>query len=97
MAFKVGQAVIFLKSVYEGHTEKQVITASTVVKSDRDQVRVVGETDPRYSAFVWPDLPECRELLQAGLDLAAERKRLETAHYVRTLELGNEMTRRGLK
>ena len=53
--------------------------------------------DQLYAAFIWPDIPECRTLLEDILALAAKHKAESGAMLSRQYEMLNELTRKGLK
>jgi hypothetical protein len=53
--------------------------------------------DQLYAAFIWPDLPETRILLEDILALAAKHKAESGAMLSRQYELLNELTRKRLK
>ena len=102
--FKIGQKVIWIaydpgvipmeKKIFEGEITK--IGTSGVEASIYVDNHHKAE-DQLYTAFVWPDIPETRQLLQEILDQTKRHKEEEKALATRMLQLSNEMVRRGLK
>lgn len=100
MAFQIGAKVIYLR--HTGYRREQVIKDSTITKLNKrgDEMWVDHQHKPEdclYSAFAYPDISECRELL---VDIIAQSARHELENkdiLTRQIQVSNEMVRRGLK
>jgi hypothetical protein len=97
--FKVGQKVIFT-----GHDNddisKTVIKSGTVSKVGRDTVWLEGRykaEDQVYSAFLYPDIPECRQLLEGIVSMGERHKKEGDEMTSAVYKMNNDLIRRGLK
>lgn len=72
--FKPGDKIIWTDGVAN---RKPSIFEGTVRSASRDEVRLEGEEFPRFAAFMYPDTPECRDFLAAGIAHGEMVKQLE--------------------
>jgi len=95
--FKTGDKVIWVNDsdadVYQ-HEIKYGVIAS---QKNRDECMLVGEKYPRFSAFLYPDIPECVEHLKCGIDLRIKQKQEMDQYMGETYQLNNSLVLRGLK
>lgn len=88
--FKVGTKVIWFD---DGKIHDGVIASVR----NTNEVVLVGERYPRYSAFLYPDTLECQQFLLDGIALLEKQKKESDEYMVATYKLNNELVRRGLK
>jgi hypothetical protein len=93
--FKSGTTVIWSDTAPE--TGKFVIHSGIVQYSNKDSTRLVGEEFPRYTAFLYPDIPEAHELINKQYQLALKHKQEDDAMMKEVYEFNNELVRKGLK
>jgi hypothetical protein len=98
MNFKVNTAVVFLGN--HNSTLVPVIKSGTITKVGRDTVWLDNAHKPEdqvFAAFLYPDTPECRQFLQAQIDLRAKIRKMEDEFMAYTYQFNNELVRKGLK
>ena len=98
MNFKINTRVVFQGN--NNSTLVPMIKEGLITKVGRDTVWLDGAHKPEdqvYAAFLYPDTPECREFLQAQIDLRAKIKKMEDEFMVYTYQFNNELVRKGLK
>lgn len=95
---KTGDRVLYVVTGADPYDSR--VCAGVLTSYDRSECVVKfedGVVRHLYSAFVFPDLPECREHLQNGIDMRRAHKDDETEHSKATYALLNDLTRRGLR
>jgi hypothetical protein len=98
--FSVGTKVILLTT--EEDSLQQVLEEGVItrVSTNGDIVWLDNPPSPkgcRYNAFIFPDIPECRKLLEDTLEMQAKHKAESDALYVRQVQLNNALIHNGLK
>lgn len=97
--FKIGQQVIFIGNNNNDVT-KQELKGGKITRVGKDTVWLDNQhkaEDQMYAAFLWPDNEVCRGHLQAMLDMRRRHTEENDLMFERTLILGNEMIKEGLK
>lgn len=98
MNFKINTRVVFQGN--NNSTLVPMIKEGLITKVGRDTVWLDGAHKPAdqvYAALLYPDTPECREFLQAQIDLRKRIKQMEDEFMAYTYQFNNELVRKGLK
>ncbi len=95
--FKHMQSVIWIDTDNQG---KQYIADGTALSHVKETVKVLredGTTIPMYDAFLWPNLPGPKLLLETTIAMN-ERHKLESAElFKETLQMNNLCVKEGWK
>lgn len=98
MNFKINTRVVFQGS--HNSTLVPMIKEGVITRVGTRSVWLDHNHKPEdqvYAAFLYPDTPECREFLQAGIDLRTKIKKMEDEFMAYTYQFNNELIRKGLK
>lgn len=96
--FKLHTAVIYRGN--NNHTLIPEIKSGVITKVGRDTVWLDNahkSEDQVYAAFLYPDTPECRAFLQAGIDLSLKHQAEQTTRMTEEYQFNNALVRAGLK
>ena len=98
MAFKVGAKIIYIT---QDDNMNSFIKEGTVTKVKNSMEMWIDNRhkteDCLYQSFAYPDIPECRQFLQAGIDMR-KRYKAEEDEYMKQMHiLNNQLVRKGLK
>lgn len=98
MAFKVGAKIIYIT---QDDSRNSFIKEGTVTKVKGFMEMWIDNRhkaeDCLYQSFAYPDIPECRQFLQAGIDMKKRHKAEEDEYMKQTYILNNQLVREGLK
>lgn len=89
MPLVIGQKVLYLSGTAL-NPSKQVVTEAVITKITPDSVQLDGK-DWYYTAFVYPDIPEVRELFADMIALAVKQEEENTTMLKRQFALGNAL------
>lgn len=94
---QIGSKVIYLGTSWDnGNDGNQILKSGTITKLGKDVVWLDHQhksEDCLYSAFMYPDVPICREHLQAILDMIARHKQEQGDMQSKTYKLKNAIAR----
>ena len=94
--FKIGANVIFRGN--DNQTLDPVIKRGTITKLGKDTVWLDNAHKPEdqvYTAYLFPDIPECVKLLQDGIDMDLRHKKEKDDYMTDLFKMNNHLIRTG--